>query len=256
MRTIAFSSSNRNSASARASSVLPTPVGPRKMNEPIGRFGSFSPLRARTTASATAVTASSWPMTRLCSSSSRCSSFSFSPFSSRDTGHAGPAAHHRGDVLLADLLLDQPAVPAGARPRPPRPSSLLLQLRQRAVLQLGRPVEVVLPLGPLDVQLRLLDLLADRLHLLHAPASRPASGPSGRRCRPSGRPAPSPAWRAGRGEAASVSFFSASRSISSCITRRLTSSSSVGMESISVRSLAAASSIRSMALSGRKRSVM
>ena len=36
MRTIAFSSSNRNSASARASSVLPTPVGPRKMNEPIG----------------------------------------------------------------------------------------------------------------------------------------------------------------------------------------------------------------------------
>ena len=54
MRTIAFSSSNRNSASARASSVLPTPVGPRKMNEPIGRFGSFRPERARITASATA----------------------------------------------------------------------------------------------------------------------------------------------------------------------------------------------------------
>src|SRR5213594_1379204 len=41
MRTIACSSSNRNSASARASSVLPTPVGPRKMNEPSGRFGSW-----------------------------------------------------------------------------------------------------------------------------------------------------------------------------------------------------------------------
>ena len=39
MRTIACSSSNRNSASARAVSVFPTPVGPRKMNEPIGRFG-------------------------------------------------------------------------------------------------------------------------------------------------------------------------------------------------------------------------
>ena len=34
MRTIACSSSNRNSASARASSVLPTPVGPRKMKLP------------------------------------------------------------------------------------------------------------------------------------------------------------------------------------------------------------------------------
>ena len=35
-------------ASARASSVLPTPVGPRKMNEPIGRFGSRDPsARAR-----------------------------------------------------------------------------------------------------------------------------------------------------------------------------------------------------------------
>ena len=39
MRTIARSSSNRNSASALASSVLPTPVGPRNRNEPVGRFG-------------------------------------------------------------------------------------------------------------------------------------------------------------------------------------------------------------------------
>ena len=50
MRTIACSSSNRNSASARAVSVLPTPVGPRKMNEPIGRLGSCSPARERRTA--------------------------------------------------------------------------------------------------------------------------------------------------------------------------------------------------------------
>src|SRR5712664_1228445 len=38
MRIINFSSSKRNSASARANSVLPTPVGPRKINEPMGRF--------------------------------------------------------------------------------------------------------------------------------------------------------------------------------------------------------------------------
>ena len=43
MRIMARSSSNRNSASARASSVLPTPVGPRKMKVPMGRLGSFKP---------------------------------------------------------------------------------------------------------------------------------------------------------------------------------------------------------------------
>ena len=43
MRTIAVSSSNRNSASARASSVLPTPVGPRNRNEPIGPVRVLEP---------------------------------------------------------------------------------------------------------------------------------------------------------------------------------------------------------------------
>ncbi len=52
------------------SSVLPTPDGPAKMNEPDGRFGSFRPARVRRIALATALTASSWPMIRLCSSSS------------------------------------------------------------------------------------------------------------------------------------------------------------------------------------------
>ncbi len=69
-RTIAFSSSNRNSARARAVSVLPTPVGPRKMNDPVGRFGSCSPARARRTAFATAARASGWPTTRCASSAS------------------------------------------------------------------------------------------------------------------------------------------------------------------------------------------
>src|SRR5579885_3013516 len=86
MRTSACSSSKRNSANARASSVLPTPVGPRKINDPMGRLGSFSPARARTTASATADTASSCPITRLCSSSSRWLSFWTSPSISRATG--------------------------------------------------------------------------------------------------------------------------------------------------------------------------
>ena len=64
IRTNDFSSSKRNSASARASSVFPTPVGPRNMNEPIGRFSSDSPARLRRIAFAVAVTAASWPITR------------------------------------------------------------------------------------------------------------------------------------------------------------------------------------------------
>ncbi len=56
-------SAKRNLASARASSVFPTPVGPEKMNEPMGRLGSLRPARLRRMARATAVMASSWPMT-------------------------------------------------------------------------------------------------------------------------------------------------------------------------------------------------
>ena len=56
-------------------------------------------------------------------------------------------------------------------------------------------------------------------------------------------------------EASSVSLARATFSISSWRMRRVTTSSSVGSESISMRSLLAASSIRSMALSGRKRPV-
>ena len=86
MRSSADSSSNRYSANALVSSVLPTPVGPRNMNEPIGRWGSCRPARARRTAVDTALTASACPMTRLPSCCSMRSSFSFSPSSILSTG--------------------------------------------------------------------------------------------------------------------------------------------------------------------------
>ena len=86
MRTSAFSESNRHSASALASSVLPTPVGPRKKKLPMGRLGSERPARLRRTAAATALTASFWPMTRLCSSPSRFLSLSISPCIIFETG--------------------------------------------------------------------------------------------------------------------------------------------------------------------------
>ena len=52
------SESKRFLASVLASSVLPTPVGPKKMNDPIGLFMSFNPALALKIADVTAVTAS------------------------------------------------------------------------------------------------------------------------------------------------------------------------------------------------------
>ncbi len=77
---------NMNSASAFASSVFPTPVGPRKMNEPMGRLGSLRPARARRTARETVSIASSWPIIRWWRTSSILSSRSDSSWAMRVTG--------------------------------------------------------------------------------------------------------------------------------------------------------------------------
>ena len=55
--------SKRYSAISLASNVLPTPVGPKKMNVPIGLPASLIPARLRCTALTTVSIASSWPMT-------------------------------------------------------------------------------------------------------------------------------------------------------------------------------------------------
>ena len=105
-RTIARSSSNMNSASARASSVFPTPVGPRKMNEPIGRFGSCRPVRARRSAFATASTASSWPTTRCVQPLLHVDQLlGLALEQPRRPGSPVQRRDDRGDVVLVDLLL-------------------------------------------------------------------------------------------------------------------------------------------------------
>ena len=86
IRTIASSLSNRKFASALHSSVLPTPVGPKNKKEPIGRFGSDKPARLRRIAFETASTASFWPITRSWRSSSMRNSFARSLSNMRDTG--------------------------------------------------------------------------------------------------------------------------------------------------------------------------
>ncbi len=85
-RIRASASSNINSASALLSSVFPTPVGPRKRNEPIGRLGSAIPARERFTALATLVTASSCPTTCSVSDSSIRASLAASSSSMRAAG--------------------------------------------------------------------------------------------------------------------------------------------------------------------------
>ena len=86
IRTMASSVLKRKVASVLASSVLPTPVGPRNMKDAMGRLGSDRPARERWIASVTACTAVSWPTTRLCSSAGRLRSFSRSPSWSLETG--------------------------------------------------------------------------------------------------------------------------------------------------------------------------
>ncbi len=253
-----FSSvSNSASASVLASSVLPTPVGPRKMNEPIGRRGSLMPARARITASATARPPRPGRSTRSCRISSSFSSFSRSPSTSRVTGM--PVQRATISAISSSVTSSRSSAPspcfsaifASGR------LQLLLQLREPAVLELGGLVEVVGPLGllasrgaaarsaraararsadrlllalPLRAQSRLrlaADLCQLLAQLLQALLARRV-----------------------------LLLRSAASSISSCITRRVTASSSAGIESISVRIIAHASSTRSIALSGRKRSVM
>ena len=86
IRTRFFSLSNSASLRALASSVLPTPVGPRNRKEPMGLSGSAMPARLLRMASLTRRTASSWPTTRWWRMSSRWRSFSRSPSMSLATG--------------------------------------------------------------------------------------------------------------------------------------------------------------------------
>ncbi len=249
MRTIARSSSNRNSASALVSSVLPTPVGPRNRKLPIGRFGSCKPARARRTALATALQRlllADHALAQLVLHAQQLVALALQHLVHR---HAGPARDHRGDLLLgrpprSPACRPPPAASfrsrsgispyssSEARARSPRRCATSTSLRAwsscsfsfcalRQLLLLGLPgggqrVGLLLELGQL--LLELVQPVARRRVALLASAPR-------------------------------------ARSSAAC-SRRSSSSSSSGLLSTCMRSRLAASSIRSIALSGRKRSVM
>ena len=151
MRTIASWLSNMNSASARASSVLPTPVGPRNRKVPIGRSGSCRPARERRSAELTAATASSWPTTRWCRRSSMWTSFS--DLALEQPGHrdAGPARDDLGDVVGVDVLAQVDGLLARLALARVGRLELALELGDLAVAQLGGALVVELALGALEL---------------------------------------------------------------------------------------------------------
>ena len=218
----------------------------------MGRFSSPMPARLRRTASATARTASSWPTTRLCSSSSRWSNLVRSLSSMRVTGTpvqrlTTSAISSTSTSSLISLLFFCTSTS----------SALgllqgLLGLLDPAVADLGHraksPSRSACAASNFSFSIVSLAVLIF--------STRPRS-PSQRALIPSRCPLSS-ASSLFKAFSLAVSFsrLIASRSISSCMMRRSTSSSSSGLELISMRNLLAASSMRSMALSGRKRSVM
>ena len=182
MRTIALSSSNRNSASALVSSVLPTPVGPRNRNEPIGRFGSCNPARARRIAFDTATTASSWPITRRRRFSSMLQQLFALARQHLVDRDAGPARHDAGDVLGGHRLFEHAALF-----RALGFLELAFELGDHAVGQFAGAAPIAAALRLVELGAGLVELL---LELLRAGELVLLGLPLRRSARPSAAPAP------------------------------------------------------------------
>ena len=252
MRTIAWSSSNRNSAIALVSSVLPTPVGPRNRNEPIGRFGSCRPARARRTALATATIASSWPITRLWICSSMRKSLPRSPSSILSTGT--PVQRDTTAAMSSGMT-------SSLTPLPPTTSwpSASLSLRSRSGIT-PYASSPALPSSPLRWAISSSERALSSCSLIFCESASLSLADFHEAVRAAdfcSSPLSSFSSFCSRSlDAVSDSFFNASRSILSRMMRRSSSSSSSGLLSTCMRMRLAASSIKSMALSGRKRSEM
>ena len=139
-------------------------------------------------------------------------------------GDSRPARHHLGDILRIDLLLDHRTAGRSEFVLLLEGRNLLLGLLDLAVADLGDLAVIALALGLLGLDLQLLDPVLVGLDLLQQVALPLPLGPH--------------------------------LGVSSWRIRRSSESISSGTEFISSRSRDAASSTRSMALSGRNREVM
>ena len=254
MRTIARSSSNRKSASALASSVLPTPVGPRNRNEPVGRSGSAMPARERRTASETALDRGPLADQPLADHVLHAQQLGGLALEQPAGGDAGPGLDHVGDLLGTDLLADHRV---GDRLLGLRGLlELLLELGDPAVQDLAGPGQVAVARAAARPACAARRSACAARRRPRARPSRAPTGPPARAAPPRGRRGRRAAARAGPSDAASSSRSSASSSIFIRSTERRSWSISTGEDSISMRSRDADSSTRSIALSGSWRPVM
>ena len=252
IRVSARSSSNSSAASALASSVLPTPVGPRNRNEPVGRSGSEMPARARRTASDTARTASAWPTRRSPSAASMRSSLPVSPSSIRPAGmpvHADTTAAMSSGPTCSSTMRSALCDVSRARASSASRAGTSAYDRREAVAR-----------SPSRWAFSTSVCTSESCRLSSPTRFRPAFSCSHRAVSAAScvdRSASSRRSVASRStEAASLSRSRASSSICIRSTARWSSSTSTGRLSISIRSRDPASSTRSMALSGRKRAEM
>mmetsp|Transcript_20606 Transcript_20606/g.46482 ORF Transcript_20606/g.46482 Transcript_20606/m.46482 type:complete len:303 (-) Transcript_20606:781-1689(-) len=249
-RQMLCSSSNSAPASALVNSVFPVPVPPRKRKTPCGRPWPWRPVRLWRMQSATASTVSSWPTTRALSKSSRWSSFSRSPLSSDSTGIP---------VLIATTSDMSSRVTASLRcvgaccPPPGSATSFSSSGMRpyRSSLAAAR--------SPLRCSRSKLARASSSLALACFTSSSLA-----RSRRQSALSCPSSIfdvstdssiWRRRSAELGSVSFLSASSSICFITIFRSSFQMGSGLDCCSILSRDAASSMRSMALSGIRRSV-
>ena len=162
IRIIACSSSKRNSASARASSVLPTPVGPRKMKLPerTVRILQACPRAADGVGhGADRLVLPDDPLVQPIFHVDELLDFTFHQAADRNVR---PLADDLGDVLLVDLFLEHAlALLGGVREPFFIGANLPLELGQPAVLQLGGLAVVAGALRALDLEPELLQLFLE-----------------------------------------------------------------------------------------------
>jgi Protein of unknown function (DUF3170). len=231
---------------------LPTPVGPRNRNEPFGRRGSERP--ARSAPDGVGHDAHGLVLTddALRERLLHAQELLLLALEHLGDGNAGPLGDDFRDLLLGDLVAHQARLLAF---RFLRLRETLLELGDTAVLQLRHAAEIARATRGFELETRTLEFLLDlRGALKGGLLGLPHFFEIGVFLLEELSVSSSAASLFF--EASSSSFFSASCSILSWMMRRSRRSSASGLESISMRMRAAASSIRSIALSGSWRLVM
>ena len=149
-----------NSASARASSVLPTPVGPRNRNVPIGRSGSLQAgagAAQRVGDGLDGLVLADHALVQALLHVDELLDLALDQAGDRD---AGPLADDLGDLLDVDALgqVDRRLVVSSGAVL--GVGEALLEVRDLAVAQLGGALVVELALGALELAAGLVEALA------------------------------------------------------------------------------------------------